>query len=96
MLSGSFGFLFGGETASGPTAGVARAYGAPQEPFFQLGILGMTIPALKLDGEVGQQIGYLNAATVGAINFIILILIGYAFNHKEKMRALWAKVRRRG
>ena len=41
-------------------------------------------------GEVGQQIGYLNAATVGAVNFIILILIGYAFNHKEKVRALVA------
>jgi Galactose oxidase, central domain len=95
VLSGPFGFLFGGETASGPTAGIARAYGAPQPPFFQLGILGMTIPALSLGGEVGQQIGYLNAATVGAINFVILILIGYAFNHKEKVRALAARLRRR-
>jgi len=96
VIAGPYGFLFGGQTATGPTAGVARAYGAPQEPFFQLGALGATVPALKLDGEVGQQIGYLNAATVGAINFVILILIGYAFNHKAKVRALWAKVRRKG
>ena len=95
VVSGSHAFLFGGTTASGPTAGVARTNLAPQEPFFQLGVLGATLPALQLSGEVGQQIGYLNAATVGAINFIILILIGYAFNHQEKVRALVAK-RRRG
>jgi hypothetical protein len=95
VVSGSHAFLFGGSTSAGPTAGVARTNLAPQEPFFQLGILGATLPALQLSGEIGQQIGYLNAATVGAINFIILILIGYAFNHKEKVRALFAR-RRRG
>ena len=85
----------GGTTASGPTAGVARTNLAPQAPFFQLGILGATVPALKLDGEIGQQIGYLNAATVGAVNFIILILIGYAFNHQAQVRALVARMRSR-
>ncbi len=55
----------------------------------------MTIPALKLDGEVGQQIGYLNAATVGAVNFILLLFVGWAFAHKEKVRAFLDK-RRRG
>jgi N-acetylneuraminic acid mutarotase len=93
--AGSHAFAFGGSTASGPTAGVARTNLAPQEPFFQLGILGATIPALKLDGEIGQQIGYLNAATVGAINFILLILVGWGFAHKEKVRAFIAN-RRRG
>ena len=68
---------------------------APQTPFFQLGLLGATIPGLKLDGEIGQQIGYLNAATVGAVNFILLILIGWGFAHKERVREFVAERRRR-
>lgn len=95
VVSGSHAFLFGGSTASGPIAGAARTNLAPQPPFFQLGILGATIPALKLDGEIGQQIGYLNAATIGAVNFILLILVGWGFAHKERVRAFIAN-RRRG
>jgi hypothetical protein len=95
IVAGSHAFIIGGTTASGPTAGLARTNLAPQEPFFQLGILGATIPALKLDGEIGQQIGYLNAATVGAVNFILLIAVGWAFNHKEKVRAFVERRRRR-
>jgi hypothetical protein len=95
VVSGSHAFLFGGTTAAGPTAGVARTNLAPQEPFFQLGVLGATLPALQLSGEIGQQIGYLNAAGVGTINFIILILIGYLFNHPEKVRGFMAKRRHR-
>jgi hypothetical protein len=93
--SGSHAFVVGGTTASGVTAGAARTNLAPQPPFFQLGILGATVPALKLDGEIGQQIGYLNAAGVGTVNFVILLLIGYAFNHKEKTRAFFERLRRR-
>jgi hypothetical protein len=96
MAAGSHAFLVGGNTwHSGITAGAARTNLAPQPPFFQLGILGATVPALKLDGEIGQQIGYLNAATVGAVNFVLLLLVGYAFNHKEQTRALFARLRRR-
>ena len=88
VVSGSHAFLIAGRTPDGVTGDIARANLAPQEPFFQLGLLGVVVPALKLDGEIGQQLGYLNAATVGAINFILLILVGYAFNHQEKVRAL--------
>lgn len=95
VASGAHAFLLGGTTASGPTAGIARANLAPETPFFQLGLVGATIPALKLDGEIGQQIGYLNAATVGAVNFIVLILVGWAFNHKERVRTFVANRRRR-
>ncbi len=95
VISGAHAFMFGGTTASGPTSGVARTNLAPQEPFFQLGLAGVTVPALKLDGEIGQQIGYLNAATVGAVNFIILILIGYLYAHPDKVRAFIAKRRRK-
>jgi len=95
VVSGSHAFLFGGTTSAGPTAGVARTNLAPQEPFFRLGVLGATLPALQLQGEVGQQIGYLNAAGVGTINFILLILIGYLYNHPDKVRAFMAKRRRK-
>jgi hypothetical protein len=105
-LSGSASFvlgpniiLVGGETRDGPIAGAARANVAPQAPFFQLGLVGATVPALKIDGEIGQQLGYLNANTVGIINFAILIVIGWAFAHKEQVRAmrerLMARRRRR-
>ncbi len=93
--SGSHAFLIAGATPSGPTAGLARVNLAPHEPFFQLGILGATIPALELQGEIGQQIGYLNAAGAGTVNFIILLLIGWAFNHKEKVRSMADGLRRR-
>jgi hypothetical protein len=95
VVSGSHAFVMGGTTPSGPTAGVARANLAPQEPFFQLGILGAVVPALQLQGEIGQQIGYLNAATVGAVNFILLIVVAWGFNHQERVRELVAAVRNR-
>ena len=88
VVSGENAFLIGGKTESGVTTGAARAYLAPQLPFFELGLLGATIPALKLDGEIGQQLGYLNAAGAGTVNFIILIAIGWGFAHKEKVRSM--------
>ena len=51
--------------------------------------------ASQLGGEVGQQIGYMNAAGVGTVNFILLILLGWAFAHKAKVRAMVAERRRR-
>ena len=51
VVSGSHAFLFGGTTAAGPTAGVARTNLAPQEPFFRLGILGATLPGAPAAGR---------------------------------------------
>jgi hypothetical protein len=93
VVNGAYAFLFGGTTPDGVTAGIARTYLAPQAPYFQAGILGATVPGLQLQGEIGQQIGYLNAAGAGTVNFIILLLIGYAFNHKPQIRA-WVERRR--
>ena len=93
--AGANAFLVGGQTPRGVTSDAARANLAPQLPFFQVGVLGATVPALKLDGEIGQQIGYLNAATVGAVNFVLLLLVGWGFAHKERVRELLARVRRR-
>jgi hypothetical protein len=87
--------LVGGTTASGPIAGSARANIAPQPPFFQVGLVGATVPALKIDGEIGQQLGYLNANTVGIVNFVILLIVGWAFAHKEQVRAMRERLRQR-
>jgi len=95
VLSGSHAFVIAGRTSGGLTGDIARANLAPQEPFFQAGIIGVTIPALQIQGEIGQQLGYLNAFSVGMVNFILLILIGYGFNHPDKVRALAARLRRR-
>lgn len=94
--SGSAAFVVGGTTEGGVLASSVRANLAPQPPFFQLGILGMTIPALGLEGEVGQQIGYLNAALVGTVNFVIILAIGVAFAHREQSARLLRRLTRRG
>ena len=80
--------------AVGPSS--VRANTAPQSPFFQLGLVGATVPGLKIEGEIGQQLGYLNAAGVGTVNFIILLLIGWAYAHKAQTRAIIARVLHRG
>jgi hypothetical protein len=95
LIGGSSAFLIGGTTADGVLDASVRANLAPQEPFFQLGLVGVVVPALKIDGEVGQQLGYLNAAGAGTVNFVLLLLIGWAFAHKERVREIWEGVRRR-
>ena len=95
IVTGPNAILIGGETDSGPTTSSARANTAPLTPFFQLGIAGMTIPGLQIEGEIGQQLGYLNAAGAGTLNFIILLLIGWGFAHPEQARGLVRRVLRR-
>ena len=96
VVSGSEAFIIGGMTADQPAvAGAARANLAPQPPFFQLGLFGATVPALKIGGEIGQQLGYANAAGVGTVDFVLLLLLGWAFAHKERSRAMLAQVIRR-
>ncbi|HET7026150.1 MAG TPA: hypothetical protein VFI28_00515 [Candidatus Limnocylindrales bacterium] len=95
VVLGSDAVLVGGRSDSGLTNNQARTNLAPQPPFFQLGLVGATVPALKIEGEIGQQLGYLNAAGVGTIDFILLILVGWAFAHRERMREMFARIRRR-
>jgi hypothetical protein len=95
IVSGPSAILVGGETAEGVTSSSARANVAPQSPFFQLGLVGATVPGLQIEGEIGQQLGYLNAAGAGTLNFIILILIGWAFAHPAQARGLVRRVLRR-
>lgn len=95
VVNGPYAFLIGGATATGPINAPARSYLAPQTPFFQIGILGATIPGLSLGGEVGQQIGYMNAALVGTADFILLILIAVALNHRETVSQTIHRLRER-
>lgn len=96
VASGSFVYVLGGASGQGITNGSFRANLAPRPPFFQIGgPFGLTVPALKINGEIGQQIGYLAAAGVGTVDFVLLILIGWAMAHKEQTRALVERVRRR-
>ncbi|HVA86674.1 MAG TPA: kelch repeat-containing protein [Candidatus Saccharimonadales bacterium] len=95
IVNGADAFIIGGQTKGGVVAGAVRADLAPQPPFFQLGLVGATIPALQIGGDVGQQLGYLAAATVGGGNFILLLLVGWAFAHPDKVRAMREKLRAR-
>jgi len=88
VVNGSDVILTGGTVAGQPVATSVRANTAPQAPFFALGLLGATIPGLTIQGEIGQQLGYLNAAGVGTVDFIVLILIGVAFANRERTRQI--------
>ena len=87
-------FVIGGESKDGVQAGSIRANLAPQEPFFQVGLVGVVVPALRIEGEIGQQLGYLSAAGAGTVNSVILILIGWAYAHPDTVRG-WIDRRRR-
>ena len=78
-------FLIGGSDANGADlSSTLRADLAPQLPFFRLGLFGVTVPALSIQGQIGQQLGYIVAGSAGAGNLIILILIGWAFSHRPQ------------
>jgi hypothetical protein len=86
--------LIGGQADAGPLTSSTRASLAPQEPFFRLGLVGATVPGLQIGGEIGQQLGYLAAAGVGTGNFVILVIVAWAFNHRPQLME-WRERRRR-
>ena len=94
IIIGPDAILVGGTTTDGVIAASNRANTAPSAPFFQVGLVGATVPALKIDGEVGQQLGYLNANTIGIVNFALFVVIGWAFAHREQIKE-WRARRRR-
>jgi hypothetical protein len=91
---GSFVFLIGGENDAGPLDSSLRANLAPRAPFFRLGLFGATIPALSIKGEIGQQLGYINAFGLGLTNFTILVLLAFAFSHPRQARRFLERVTR--
>jgi hypothetical protein len=78
-------FLIGGTDANGQElASTIRADLAPGAPFFRLGLFGVTVPALGIEGEIGQQLGYIIAASAAMGNLVILIIIGWMYSHKRQ------------
>jgi hypothetical protein len=89
---GSTAFIFGGRDADGPADSLQRAGLSPQAPFYQLGLFGATLPGLAIKGEVGQQLGYMNAMGAGMLNFAILVLIGLAFSHQATTKRIISRL----
>ena len=81
---GQYVYLAGGANDSGLLATGLRANLAPQTPFFRLGLFGITVPALSIKGEIGQQLGYLIAGSAALGNLFLLIGIGWMYSHKAE------------
>ena len=83
-LVGQHVFVIGG-TAGGDSFldSTIRADVAPRLPFFRLGLFGVTVPALSIKGEIGQQLGYIVAGSAALGNFVVLVVIGYMYSHKK-------------
>jgi len=98
IVVGSNVVVIGGTSQDATLASAIRANLAPQAPFFQAGLVGVVVPALKIGDEIGQQLGYLAAAGAGTVNFVILLLLGWAWAHPQTIRG-WVdrwQARRRG
>jgi hypothetical protein len=93
VVTGGTAVLLGGTTDGGALASSTRASLAPQEPFFRLGIAGITVPGLQIGGAIGVQLGYLAAAGAGTGNFVLLVIVGWAFNHRTQL-AEWRERRK--
>lgn len=87
-------FIIGGDGDPKAATSIVRADLAPALPFFRLGLFGATLPALGIEGEIGQELGYLMAAGVGTTNFVILILVALAFSHRRGTMKLIERVSR--
>jgi hypothetical protein len=82
---GQFAYVAGGTTdGSNLDNGVLRSDVAPRPPFFRLGLFGVTVPAMSIKGEIGQQLGYIAAASVVGATFILLVVIGWMYSHKPE------------
>jgi len=81
-LVGQHVFVIGGTAdADAFQVSTLRADVAPRLPFFRLGLFGVTVPALSIKGEIGQQLGYIVAGSAALGNFVILVIIGWMYSH---------------
>jgi hypothetical protein len=82
---GQYVFVIGGAGNGGALLdSTNRADLAPRLPFFRLGLFGLTVPALSIKGEIGQQLGYIVAGSAALGNFVILTAIGWMYSHKPE------------
>lgn len=88
VVIGAHALLLGGADAAGGYAAGALAAGtSPKAPVFRAGLFGLTVPGLALQGEVGQQIGFLSAAGAWGLNFVIMLGAAVAYSQRERFRA---------
>jgi hypothetical protein len=84
-LVGQFAFVAGGTTdGQNLDNGILRGDVAPRTPFFRLGLFGVTVPALAIKGEIGQQLGYIIAGSAAIGNFVVLVIIGWMYSHRAE------------
>lgn len=81
---GQHAFIIGGSTGAPEADSTYRADTAPRLPFFRLGLFGVTVPALSIKGEIGQQLGYIIAGSAALGNFVILVVIGWMYSHPRE------------
>jgi len=93
VVTSATAILIGGRADGAPLATSVRSSLAPQEPFFRLGIAGVTVPGLQIGGAIGVQLGYLASAGVATGNFVLLVILGWAFNHRTEISA-WRERRK--
>jgi len=98
VVIGAHVLLLGGTDAAGAhSAGALSAGTSPKAPVFRAGLVGLTVPGLALQGEVGQQIGFLSAAGAWTLNFVIKLGAGVAYSQRERFRAwVGSKLGRKG
>ena len=98
VVIGAHVLLLGGTDAAGAhSAGALSAGTSPKAPVFRAGLVGLTVPGLALQGEVGQQIGFLSAAGAWTLNFVIMLGAGVAYSQRERFRAwVGSKLGRKG
>ncbi|MFM9129223.1 MAG: hypothetical protein ACKOPF_05190, partial [Candidatus Limnocylindrus sp.] len=98
VVVGTHVLLLGGADSAGAyTSGALSAGTSPKAPVFRAGLFGLTVPGLALQGEVGQQIGYLSAAGAWTLNFVLLLGAAVAYGQRERFRAwIGAKLGRKG
>ncbi|MEI6156634.1 MAG: kelch repeat-containing protein, partial [bacterium] len=98
VVVGAHAMLLGGADAAGSfTSGALSAGTSPKSPVFRAGLFGLTVPGLALQGEVGQQIGFLSAAGAWTLNFVIMLGAAVAYGQRERFRAwVGAKLGRKG
>ncbi len=81
---GSHVFVTGGANDTGLLNTSLRSDLAPRSPYFRLGLFGVTVPALSIKGEIGQQLGYIIAGSASLGNLVLLIIIGWMYSHKPE------------
>jgi len=98
IVVGAHAMLLGGADAAGAYGvGALSAGTSPKSPVFRAGLVGLTVPGLALQGEVGQQIGFLSAAGAWTLNFVIMLGAAVAYSQRERFRAwVGAKLGRKG